>query len=142
MTVKSGKNTMEQMKKGTPIKLKNYIKLMHALGFIHVKSRSLSEEEMLTDIWKLLGGTNENFVKAENLFVVLAGIMNIQIPDIIRKQDFSSYTRKCLLYYDEYNNTYFGSYEDIIKINQKYMALTVNRKSQKRKGSSASVNRS
>jgi hypothetical protein len=117
MTVKSGKNTMEQMKKGTPIKLKNYIKLMHALGFIHVKSRSLSEEEMLTDIWKLLGGTNENFVKAENLFVVLAGIMNIQIPDIVRKQDYSSYTRKGLLYYDEYNNAYFGSYEDIIKIN-------------------------
>jgi hypothetical protein len=50
---------------------------MHALGFIHVKSRSLSEEEMLTEIWKMLGGTNESQVKAENLFVVLAGIMNI-----------------------------------------------------------------
>jgi hypothetical protein len=50
---------------------------MHALGFIHVKSRSLAEEEMLTDIWKMLGGTNDNFVKAENLFVILAGIMNI-----------------------------------------------------------------
>jgi hypothetical protein len=46
-----------------------------------------------------------------------------------------------LLYYDEYNNAYFGSYDDIVKINQKYMALAVNRKSQKRKGSSASVNR-
>ena len=60
MTAKSGKNAIEQMKKGTPIKLKNFIKLMHALGFIHVKSRSLAEEEMLTDIWKLLGGTNDN----------------------------------------------------------------------------------
>lgn len=60
MTAKSGRNAMEQMRKGTPIKLKNYIKLMHSLGFIHVKNRSLSEEEMLTDIWKIMGGTNDN----------------------------------------------------------------------------------
>ena len=73
------------MKKGTPLRLKNYIKLMHTLGFIHVKNRSTSEEEMLTDIWKKLGGTNDNYIKAENLFVLLAGIMNIQLPDIVHK---------------------------------------------------------
>lgn len=49
---------------------------MHSLGFIYVKSRSSSEEEMLTEIWKMLGGTNDNTIKAENLFVVLAGVMN------------------------------------------------------------------
>ena len=41
----SNKNTTDIMKKGTPIKLKNFIKLMHALGFIHIKSRSTTEEE-------------------------------------------------------------------------------------------------
>lgn len=50
---------------------------MHTLGFIHVKNRSVAEEEMLTEIWKILGGTNDNHVKAENLFIILAGIMNI-----------------------------------------------------------------
>ena len=77
------------LKKGTPIKLKNYIKLMHVLGFIYVKSRSSLEEEMLTDCWKLLGGTNDNSIKAENLFVVLAGIMNIELPDIVKTEDES-----------------------------------------------------
>lgn len=65
------------MKKGTPIKLKNYIKLMHALGFISIKNRSMAEEEMLTELWKKLGGTNDNSIKAENLFVMLCGIMNL-----------------------------------------------------------------
>jgi len=64
------------MKKGTPIRLKTYIKIMHSLGFIHVKDRSNSEEELLTLIWKTLGGTNDNSIKAENLFVFLVGIIN------------------------------------------------------------------
>lgn len=50
---------------------------MHTLGFIHVKNRSSSEEEMLTEIWKILGGTKDKSVKAENLFILLAGIMNV-----------------------------------------------------------------
>ena len=62
---------------------------MHVLGFIYVKSRSSLEEEMLTDCWKLLGGTNDNSIKAENLFVVLAGIMNIELPDIVKTEDES-----------------------------------------------------
>jgi hypothetical protein len=38
---------------------------------------------MLTDIWKILGGTDDNSVKAENLIVLLSGIMNIQLKDIV-----------------------------------------------------------
>jgi len=49
---------------------------MHTLWFIHVKDRSNSEEELLTLIWKSLGGTNDNSIKAENLFVFLVGIIN------------------------------------------------------------------
>jgi len=116
MTAKSGKNTLDLMRKGTPIKLKNYIKLMHALGFIHVKNRSLSEEEMLTDIWKLLGGTNDNQVKAENLFIVLAGIMNIHLPELLRKPD-TDYKKKGILYFDDLNNAVFGTFDDIVKLN-------------------------
>ena len=71
------------MKKGTPIKIKDYIKLMHTLGFIYVKCRFPSEEELLTEIWKILGGTNDNTIKAENLFVLLAGIMNAQISELV-----------------------------------------------------------
>ena len=61
------------------INLKSYIRMMHALGFIHVRNRSSTEEEMLTEIWKNLGGTNENTVKVKNLFLLLAGIMNLQL---------------------------------------------------------------
>ena len=48
------------MKKGTPLNLKGYIKLMHNLGFIHLKQSSPIEEELLTDLWKLMGGANDN----------------------------------------------------------------------------------
>jgi len=50
--MESNKNIQDILKRGTPIKLKNFIKLMHTLGFIHIKSRSAAEEEQLTEIWK------------------------------------------------------------------------------------------
>eukprot|EP00347_Sterkiella_histriomuscorum_P021695 403333083 len=143
---KSGKNTIDLLKKGTPLKLKNYIRLMHTLGFIHVTNRSSSEEEMLTEIWKILGGTNDNMVKAENLFVLLAGIMNIQLPDLVQK-----HTKKeaphmghringCLCY-DQFNNAHFISFDDITKANTKFMILSQNRKNQKKKKLNSSTQR-
>jgi len=50
---------------------------MHQLGFIHIKSRSSTEEEQLTEIWKQLGGNGDNQIKAENVFIFLCGILNI-----------------------------------------------------------------
>jgi hypothetical protein len=50
---------------------------MHILGFINVAGKTNGEEDMLSDIWKLLGGTPENQIKAENLFIFLCGILNI-----------------------------------------------------------------
>lgn len=73
----AGANRESILKQGTPIKLSVYIKMMHGLGFIHVKNRSQLEEDLITELWKLVGGTNDNYIKAENLFVVLAGIMNL-----------------------------------------------------------------
>lgn len=57
---------------------------MHVLGFIHVKSRSTVEEELITEVWKMVLGTNDNYVKAENLFVLLCAVMNLQISEIAR----------------------------------------------------------
>ena len=62
---------------GTYIKLPSYIKLMHVLGFIHIKKRSAAEEAMITEVWKLVGGTIDNKIKAENLLVLMAGVLNI-----------------------------------------------------------------
>ena len=56
--------------------LKAYIKLMHNLGFIKLKNGSDQEEELLTQLWKMMGGTNDNHIKLENLMVALAGVMN------------------------------------------------------------------
>lgn len=113
------------------MKLKNYIKLMHVLGFIHVKNRSTVEEEMLTECWKLLGGTNDNSVKAENLFVVLSAIMNIQLPDIVHRheEEIQDHNKEGRLCYDQHQNVHFTSYEDVTKVHLKFMQLSINRMS-------------
>ena len=63
--------------------MKTYLKMMHELGFIHLKKSSSSEEELLTQLWKILDGTNENSIKAENLLVVLAAVMNVTVPEVL-----------------------------------------------------------
>ena len=71
---------------GTPMRLKTFIKLMHSLGFIHVKNRSMLEEEQLTDIWKLLqheGSVQTNLISAEWLLALLGAILNIQLPETL-----------------------------------------------------------
>lgn len=80
--IKESEN-MILLRKGTPIKLKNYIKLMHALGFVSLSYKCLDEEELLTSLWKQIGGTNDNTIKAENLMIVLAGIMNLRLPEVL-----------------------------------------------------------
>ena len=150
MTLIQGKNATEQLKKGTPIKLKNYIKLMHVLGFISVKNKSTSEEEMLTEAWKIFKGNIGNHVKTKNLFVLLCGVMNIQLPDIVQKhaeqvdsqqsETPAGHTRSTkYLCHDEYHNLHFTSYEDITKIHHRFMQFSVNRKSKKRDDSKSSA---
>ena len=56
---------------------------MHELGFIHLKKSSKSEEKLLTEIWKIMSGTNEGAIKAENLLAVLTAIMNASVPEIM-----------------------------------------------------------
>ena len=69
---------------GFPLVLKDYIKLMHSLGFVQINRVSASEEKLLTDLWNLTGGTEENDVDASHLLVLLAGLMNLDIPQILK----------------------------------------------------------
>jgi hypothetical protein len=57
--------------------------MMHDLGFIHLKKSSSAEEELLTELWKSLDGTNENSIKAENLLVVLSAVMNVTVSEVL-----------------------------------------------------------
>ena len=103
------------MRRGTPLKLKAFIKLMHNLGFIHLKSSSIYEEELLTDLWKVMGGNNDNAIKAENLMVILSGIMNLQVPEIMRSnsRNYATHKHFCV---DEGNNAFFCSVDQIKKL--------------------------
>mmetsp|Transcript_3907 Transcript_3907/g.3846 ORF Transcript_3907/g.3846 Transcript_3907/m.3846 type:complete len:84 (+) Transcript_3907:1110-1361(+) len=83
---------------------------MHNLGFIHLKSSSVYEEELLTELWKVLGGTNDNYIKAENLLTALAGIMNLQVSVILcNKRDIK--VENVYFCYDENNNLRFKDFE-------------------------------
>ena len=85
---------------------------MHGMNFIHVYSKSDMEEELLIEIWNMLGGTEHNFIKAENLFIVLAGILNIQHPDLIHSHDKefpTDHTSNRYICFDSLNNAHFTS---------------------------------
>jgi hypothetical protein len=57
---------------------------MHYLGFITLKNNNSRDEELLTDLWKELGGTNENSIKAENLLVILGAVCNTSVSSIVQ----------------------------------------------------------
>lgn len=89
---------------------------MHELGFIHLKKSSKSEEKLLTDLWKTLGGTNDGAVKAENLLSVLTAIMNASVPEILNQHfadsaDVLGHRELNGLCYDELDNLHFTSPE-------------------------------
>jgi hypothetical protein len=136
VTPTTSKNVANVLAKGTPIKLMNYIKLMHILGFINVAGKTNGEEDMLSDIWKLLGGTPENQIKAENLFIFLCGILNIQLPDLIQEHKLGdipkTHTKTNPLCYDQFSNSHFICAEDMTRLHQRFFQLSVNRKARKR----------
>lgn len=113
------------IKKGTSIRLKTYIQMMHHLGFISLKESSQTDEELLTDIWKELGGNNENTVKAENLLVFLGAVMNTQVTEILSyhfsdQAEVLGHSRKGFMCYDDSNDAHFLSQDDILKVHNKY----------------------
>lgn len=75
-TPSSKANINETIRRGTAIKLKTYIQIMHHLGFISINPSNPKDEELLTELWKELQGTNDDTLKAENLLVILGAVMN------------------------------------------------------------------
>lgn len=79
---------------GFPLVLKDYIKIMHSLGFLQINRVSANEEQLLTDLWNLAGGTEESSVDACVLLVLLAGLMNLEVKQILRSVDKDEAVRK------------------------------------------------
>jgi hypothetical protein len=46
---------------------------------------STNEEQLLTDLWNLAGGTEDNQVNASHLLVLMAGVMSLDVPEVLRK---------------------------------------------------------
>lgn len=65
------------MKEGLPIGLNEFIKMMNSLHFVNVRQISVSEEHLLTELWRLLGVSDDETVPAANILSLLAGIMNL-----------------------------------------------------------------
>ena len=93
---------------------------MHTLGFIHVKNRSTIEEMLLTEIWKLIGGANDSQVKAENVLVVLAGVLNLQVPEFILtcEEGHENHLNYGCVYIclDEFSNAHYHNYDDVMRV--------------------------
>jgi len=52
---------------------------MNSLNFVNVRSISVSEEHMLTDLWRSIGVGDDETVPASNILALLTGLMNLQV---------------------------------------------------------------
>lgn len=108
---------------------------MHSLYFMHLTNVTASEEALIVDLWNTLGGDNESAVKAENLLILLSAVMNLNQDNIVKQyseDEVENHYSRGILNFDENNNLYFASYEDVQKIHQKYVQLSLNRKNRQR----------
>lgn len=108
---------------------------MHSLYFMHLTNVTASEEALIVELWNTLGGDNENAVKAENLLTLLSAVMNLNHDNIIKDysdDEIENHYSRGILNFDENNNLYFTSYDDVLKIHQKFVQLSLNRKNRQR----------
>ncbi len=124
-----------QAPKGTPILFSNYLHVMATLGFIpsDYKSKRCYEEADLAEIWKILylepvdsKKTKDKTIKAENLFIFLAALLNIRLPLMLRK-DAQVSVEKDFICFDSDGNAFFKSYEDVGKVYKRFTKLAINR---------------
>lgn len=62
----------------------------------------------------MMGGTNENSIKAENLMVILSGIMNLQVNELIHPSiivENNKHQQLPYFCYDENKNIYYNSWD-------------------------------
>jgi len=72
---------------GDTVDIHCFIRIMHSLGFIHLRTssggqptHSETEEQELTEMWRSLGTKEVSF---QSLFTAIAGILNIQLPEML-----------------------------------------------------------
>lgn len=72
---------------GDTVDIHCFIRIMHALGFIHLSTSNAGEpkhseveEQELTEMWRSLGTKDVRF---QTLFTAIAAILNIQLPEML-----------------------------------------------------------
>ncbi len=80
----------------------------------------------MTEIWKMAAGADTGdirTVKADNLFKILAALLNIKLPVMITKNDTSEGHKRFANYFYlelETNQLQLTSYDDITKIHLRF----------------------
>jgi hypothetical protein len=125
----------KNLEKGLQIKLKTYIKIMHSLYFMHLTNVTASEEGLLVELWNTLGGDTEGAVKAENLLTLLSAVMNLNLEGLVRtysEEEKANHYSRGFLHFDENNDLYFESRDDVFRLHKKFVQLSLNRKNRQR----------
>lgn len=68
----------------TILDLSHYIELMYSLGFLHIKNKSEHEVDLITKLWASLDANKFSRINAYCVLILLAGVMNILIPELIQ----------------------------------------------------------
>ncbi len=76
----------------------------------------------------MLGGTEDNVVKAENLLVALGGVMNLQVAEVLPPlSSHRDHKRVGPLCFDQSGFVHFYNRESVEKLHQKFVVLSTNR---------------
>jgi hypothetical protein len=112
---------------------------MHLLGFIKTSSSKdmtlnggavapTMEEEQLSDLWKCLNQRRQiNRVRYQTLFLAVAAILNLKLPEMLQADSEHSETSYYIISLDPMDNAYFRSFEDIGKFHKRFGELALNR---------------
>ena len=88
---------------------------------------------MLTDLWNMLGGTEDNTTKAENLMVLLGGVMNLIVAEVLPPQSsHRGHKRAGPLCFDQSGGAHFCQIGDIERLHAKFVILSINRNNKSR----------
>ena len=88
---------------------------------------------MLTDLWNIAGGTEENDVDAQVILVLFAAILKLEVPQIFKPDFDGKFEEKSVFKIDsESGKVFFSDFNQIVMINKKFMSFSQNRKGKKR----------
>lgn len=58
---------------------------MHKLSFVTINKITPKEEQLLTDLWNIAGGKDDNTINASHLLVLLAGLQKLEVKEILKQ---------------------------------------------------------